>query len=110
MLDEILEYNFNTKKYKNIAGIYCITNIISNKIYIGSSNNIYNRINRHKSSLKKNNHYNKLWIVVLCIIPIMVGYSRIEIGCHNLVQVIVGGMIGGIFGYIIYKIKYKISI
>lgn len=42
-----------------IQGIYKITNLINNKVYIGSSKNIYNRINRHhKSYLRNNNHWN----------------------------------------------------
>lgn len=40
-------------------GIYCITNLINNKKYIGSSNNISSRIYWHKLRLKKNLHYNE---------------------------------------------------
>lgn len=43
---------------KRIAGIYKITNIINNKIYIGSSNNIYKRKREHFSSLKNGTHCN----------------------------------------------------
>jgi group I intron endonuclease len=42
----------------NIAGVYMITNLVNNKVYIGSSTNIHKRIWRHKSVLKKNKHYN----------------------------------------------------
>ena len=42
-----------------ICGIYCITNIINNKIYIGSSKNIYHRLKRHYSELNRNCHANK---------------------------------------------------
>lgn len=31
----------------NKSGIYCIRNIINNKVYIGKSKNIYNRITQH---------------------------------------------------------------
>lgn len=41
-------------------------------------------------------------IIILAIIPFLVGYSRIYLGCHNLIQVIVGGIIGLIFGIILY--------
>jgi len=41
------------------SGIYKITNIINNKIYIGSSKNILNRIWNHKTLLRNNNHPNK---------------------------------------------------
>ncbi len=39
-------------------GVYCITNIINGKKYIGSSINIRNRWNKHLSCLKLNNHGN----------------------------------------------------
>jgi group I intron endonuclease len=42
-----------------IAGIYKIINIINGKIYIGSSSNIYVRINGHKSKLRTRKHSNK---------------------------------------------------
>jgi len=47
--------SFGLKK----CGIYCITNIVNNKIYIGSSKNIYHRLKRHYSELKKSTHANK---------------------------------------------------
>lgn len=37
-------------------GIYKITNILNNKIYIGSSNNIEERLINHKSMLRNNSH------------------------------------------------------
>lgn len=43
---------------KHISGIYKIKNIINNKIYIGSSNNIYKRKNEHFSALKNGSHCN----------------------------------------------------
>lgn len=43
-----------------ISGIYCIRNLINNKIYIGSSNNIYYRLRRHFSDLLKNRHGNPI--------------------------------------------------
>jgi len=41
------------------SGIYKITNIITNKFYIGSSSNIMKRKYNHFSSLKHNRHCNK---------------------------------------------------
>lgn len=41
------------------SGIYCITNIINKKIYIGSAVNLKQREINHKSELKKNKHHNK---------------------------------------------------
>lgn len=40
------------------SGIYKIKNIINNKVYIGSTNNLTKRLREHKSSLKNGNHYN----------------------------------------------------
>lgn len=31
-----------------VEGVYCIQNLINNKIYIGSSNNLYRRYYQHK--------------------------------------------------------------
>jgi len=45
--------------YKNKSGIYSITNIANNKIYIGSAINVYYRWNIHISDLKNNKHGNK---------------------------------------------------
>lgn len=43
---------------KKISGIYYIKNKINNKIYIGSSKNIYNRKAQHYSELRGNYHEN----------------------------------------------------
>lgn len=42
-----------------MTGIYSIKNLVNNKIYIGSSNNITTRINQHFNNLKNNKHNNK---------------------------------------------------
>lgn len=42
-----------------IIGVYKITNLINNKIYIGSSTSIKNRFVQHKRLLRINNHFNK---------------------------------------------------
>lgn len=39
---------------KNKSGIYCIQNIVNNKVYIGKSINIYKRIKNHIGSLNRN--------------------------------------------------------
>lgn len=41
-----------------IIGIYCIRNLINNKVYIGQSLNIKQRIRQHKSQLNLNKHTN----------------------------------------------------
>lgn len=46
-------------KWQNKSGIYWIKNKITNKIYIGSSNNIGHRISKHFSQLRTNKHSNK---------------------------------------------------
>lgn len=45
-------------KYK-VSGIYKITNLVTNKYYIGSASCLNTRISKHKSLLIKNKHYNK---------------------------------------------------
>ena len=45
-------------KLKNKSGIYCILNIQNNKKYIGSSINIWQRLQKHFSLLRKNKHEN----------------------------------------------------
>ena len=47
------------KEYPKLSGIYMIKNTQSNKVYIGSSININNRIKRHYYELKKGVHSNK---------------------------------------------------
>lgn len=41
---------------KNKSGIYCIQNIVNNKVYIGKSINIYRRIKNHIGALNMNFH------------------------------------------------------
>lgn len=42
-------------KHKNKSGIYCIKNIINNKVYVGKAKCIYKRIVNHISSLNSKN-------------------------------------------------------
>jgi group I intron endonuclease len=49
-----------TKELKEKSGIYCILNIVNNKIYIGSSKNLQERLTNHKIMLKNNKHYNNI--------------------------------------------------
>jgi len=42
-----------------LSGVYCIRNIVNNKVYIGSSVNIDNRKKQHFNKLKKGTHLNK---------------------------------------------------
>lgn len=39
-----------------VKGIYCIENISTKDIYLGSSKDVYTRLHRHKSDLLKNRH------------------------------------------------------
>jgi len=41
----------------NDSGIYCITNTINGKMYIGSASNVRTRWNAHRSSLNLNKHH-----------------------------------------------------
>ena len=43
---------------EKICGIYCIENLINNKVYIGQSIDVYQRLSSHKSALKHNRHDN----------------------------------------------------
>lgn len=40
------------------SGIYCIKNTIDDKVYVGKSVNIRQRVSRHKSELSHGNHHN----------------------------------------------------
>ncbi len=42
-----------------ISGVYIITNLVNFKVYIGSSENISQRVIQHRSDLKGNRHKNK---------------------------------------------------
>lgn len=56
-IDEIL-IETPTRMKERISGIYLIINIINNKKYVGSSNDIYHRFVKHRSALKRNTHRN----------------------------------------------------
>lgn len=45
---------------EKIIGVYKIENIINNKVYIGSSQDVKDRWNQHKRQLKKNEHHSIL--------------------------------------------------
>lgn len=47
------------KKYEVISGVYTITNLIDNKIYVGKAKNIRMRNQSHFCSLRKNKHGNQ---------------------------------------------------
>lgn len=55
--DNRKEYSINTSENKTV-GIYAIRNIITNRMYIGSSIDIDGRLQTHINSLKENKHYN----------------------------------------------------
>lgn len=50
---EKIDFNLNER-----CGIYLIWNKISNKQYVGSSKNLYDRIHNHVHLLKRNRHHN----------------------------------------------------
>lgn len=50
--------NITPNKLK-ISGVYCINNETNGKMYIGSSKDVYSRLNGHRNALEKNKYYNK---------------------------------------------------
>lgn len=48
-----------TKELWKRSGIYCIVNTDNQKKYVGSSKNIYQRLQKHRTYLRKNMHENK---------------------------------------------------
>lgn len=42
----------------NTSGVYIIQNTVNNKVYIGASKDIYNRLCMHKVNLRGNRHHN----------------------------------------------------
>ena len=50
---------FKTEDLKGKCGIYQIRNLVDNKIYIGSSKSLYQRLRRHLNNLRKNKHDNQ---------------------------------------------------
>jgi replicative DNA helicase len=55
----ILDYMEYLSYLCKMKGIYKITNLVNNKIYIGSTNLINNRFAKHKSHLRTNTHSNR---------------------------------------------------
>lgn len=51
--------NINRRDYFGKSGIYKIQSILDGKCYIGSSKNLYRRINKHINDLKYNRHHSK---------------------------------------------------
>lgn len=56
----------NKKEHLNKIGIYCIKNLVNNKVYIGKSKNIYIRLKQHITSLNtkskdENRHLINSW-------------------------------------------------
>lgn len=48
-----------TKELWRKSGIYCLVNTENQKKYVGSSKNIYQRLQKHRAYLRKNMHENK---------------------------------------------------
>ena len=57
-IDKILDKKHRCLGYKCKCGVYKITNITNNKIYIGSSKNILQRWKNHIRELETNSHKN----------------------------------------------------
>lgn len=53
-----MQLNQLIKEEIYVSGIYNIKNTVNNKIYIGSSINIYKRILKHRSLLRHDRHFN----------------------------------------------------
>lgn len=49
--------NLNRKQYLGVSGIYRIQSLIDYRCYIGSSKDLYKRINLHIAELKSNKHH-----------------------------------------------------
>ena len=47
-----------TQENRNNSGIYCITNTVDDRIYVGSCKNFKSRIKEHVNCLKRNKHNN----------------------------------------------------
>lgn len=50
--------NLSRSEYLGVTGIYMIKSTISDNLYIGSSSNLYKRINEHIRKLNGNRHHN----------------------------------------------------
>lgn len=55
-----MQLNQLIKEKLYTSGIYSIKNTVNNKIYIGSSVNIYKRLLKHRSLLRHNRHFNSI--------------------------------------------------
>lgn len=53
-----MNYKSDYKHLKNISGIYMFYTKLDPRVYIGSSNNLFRRLQRHYSDLKNNCHGN----------------------------------------------------
>ena len=45
-------------QYKGISGIYKITNLLNGKVYVGQSQNVFERKIQHFTALRNGNHEN----------------------------------------------------
>ena len=62
---------YRSRDYKK-AGIYCIKNLVNNKIYVGKAINIYGRITQHINYLNnKSLNENRYLIVQIEILVII---------------------------------------
>jgi group I intron endonuclease len=50
--------DISTKKYGRCPAIYCITNLVTGYVYVGSTVNLYRRLIHHRAQLLLNRHSN----------------------------------------------------
>lgn len=46
-------------EYRDVPGVYIITNKVNKKVYIGKASSLFNRLTAHRNKLNNNNHPNK---------------------------------------------------
>lgn len=65
--------------------------------------------NRYKPDFK---YYFPFQVLLLCMIGLTVSFSRVHIGCHTVMQVVIGGLIGigiGYGAYVMYPHPKKLD-
>lgn len=92
-----------SQNLNNVSAVYCIKNLITDKVYIGSTSNLYVRMLKHRSLLRHNKHANcnlqsdwnkfgesKFDYFILCECPKQIlkskedFYIRTTVNCYNL--------------------------
>jgi predicted GIY-YIG superfamily endonuclease len=98
--------------YPNQPGVYCFKNIINDKVYIGSTQCLYNRLNQHLKNKDSNQHLqnaikhygiNSFCITyqvlktsdqALCLEQMLLDYIfKLKISCYNIASTVGGGKV-----------------